>query len=57
MNNLMILFKPLNNLNMLTPYEQFHIQALHQKGKLIPEQYAGDPNHLFQPAIHPPCTT
>ena len=29
----------LNNSNMLTPYEQFHIQAFHQKGKLIPEQY------------------
>ena len=53
MNIVMTLFKPLNNPNMLTPYEQFHIQALHQKGKLIPE-YAGDPNPLFQLAIHPP---
>jgi hypothetical protein len=54
MNNLMTLVKPLNNPNTLTPYEQFHIQALHQKGKLIPEQYAGDPNPLFQLAIYPP---
>jgi hypothetical protein len=57
MNNVMTLLKPLNNPNMLTPYEQFHIQALHQKGKFIPEQYAGDRNPLFQLAIHPPYTT
>jgi len=54
MTNLMTLLKPLDNPNMLTPYEQFHIQALHQKGKLIPEQYAGDPNLLLQLAINPP---
>jgi hypothetical protein len=29
MNNVMTLIKPLNNPNMLTPYEQFHIQGLH----------------------------
>ena len=56
MNNLMTLLKPLNNPNMLTPYKEFHIQALYQKGKHIPEQYAGDPNPLFQLAIHPPYT-
>ena len=54
MNNLMTPLKPLNNPNMLTPYEQFHVQALHQKGRLIPEQYAGDSNPLFQLAIHSP---
>jgi hypothetical protein len=54
MNNVMTLLKPLNNPNMLTHYEQLHIQALHQKGKLIPEQYAGDPNPLFQLAINAP---
>ena len=54
MNYLMTLLKPLTIPNMLTPYEQFHIQALHQKGKLILEQYASDPNPLFQLAIHPP---
>ena len=32
MNNVMTLHKPLNIPNMLTPYEQFYIQALHQKG-------------------------
>jgi hypothetical protein len=55
-NNLMTLLKPLNNPNMLTPYEQFYIQSLHQEGKLIPEQYPGDPNPLFQLAIHPSLT-
>jgi len=37
MNNLMTPLKSLNNPNMLTPYEQFYIQALHQEGKFIPE--------------------
>jgi hypothetical protein len=53
MNNQITLLKPLNNPNMLTPYEQFYIQSLNQEGKLIPEQYPGDPNPLFQLAIHP----
>ena len=52
----MTLLKPLNNPNMLTPYEQFYIQALHQEGKLIPEQRPGDPNPLFKLAIHPAHT-
>jgi len=56
MNNLMTLLKPLKNPNMLTPYEQFYLQALHQEGKLIPEQCEGDPNPLFQLAIHPTHT-
>ena len=52
----MTLIKRLNNPNMLTPYEQFYIQALHQEGKLIPDQCPGDPNLLFQLAIHPAHT-
>jgi len=56
MNNPMTLLKPLNNPNMLTPYEQFYLQPLHQEGKLIPEQCPGDPNPLFQLAIHPTHT-
>jgi len=44
----MTLLKPLQNKSMLLPYEQFHIQSLHQAGKLIPEQYLNDPNPLFQ---------
>ena len=54
MNNLTTLLKPLNNPNMLNPYEQFYIQTLHREGKLIPEQYQGDPNPLFELAIHTP---
>ena len=53
MNNLMTLLKPLNNPNMLTPYKQFYIQMLQREGKLIPEQGPGDPNPLFELAIHP----
>jgi hypothetical protein len=53
MNNLMTLLKPLNNSNMLIPYENFYIQSLHQEGKLIPEQYSGKLNLVFQLAIHP----
>ena len=34
-------------------YEQFYIQTFHQEGKLIPEQYPGELNPLFQTAIHP----
>jgi len=53
MNNIMTLLKPLNNPNMLTPYEQFYIQTLHREGKLIPEQCPGDQNPLFELAIRP----
>ena len=57
LNELMILHKPLTHENMLIPYEQFHIQSLHQAGKLIPEQYPGELNRLFQLAIdHSPYT-
>ena len=34
----MTLLKPLQHKSMLLPFEQFHIQSLHQAGKLIPEQ-------------------
>ena len=51
LNELMALLKPLKHENILIPYEQFHIQSLHQDGKLIPEQCPGEPNTLFQLAI------
>ena len=44
----MTLLKPLQHENMLLPFEQFHIQSLHQAGKLIPEQCPNDSNALFQ---------
>jgi len=44
----MAVIKPLQQESMLLPFEQFHIQPLHQAGKLIPEQYPYDLNPLFQ---------
>jgi len=57
MNNIMKLLKPLSNPSMLTSYEKFYIQTFHQENKLIPEQYPGEQNPLFQTAIHPRPTT
>ena len=53
----MKLLKPIQNECMLLPFEEFHIQSLHQTGKLIPEQCPSDPNPLFQltfshPTLH-----
>jgi len=49
----MTLLKPLNNTSLLTPYEQFFIQALHKSGRLISEQNPSEPNPLLQMAINP----
>jgi len=53
MNSIMTLLKPLNNPNLLLPYEQYYIQSLHHEGKLIPEHSPGEINPLFQTAINP----
>ena len=37
----MTILKLLKDTNLLTPYEQYFIQSLHQEGQLIPEQFAG----------------
>ena len=37
----MTILKPLKDTTLLTPYEQYFIQSLHQEGQLIPEQFAG----------------
>jgi hypothetical protein len=50
----MTLLKPIQQESMLLPSEQFHIQSLHQAGKLIPEQCLNDPNPLFQLAFSHP---
>ena len=52
MNSIMTLLKPLNNPNLLLPYEQYYIQTLHHKSKLIPEQNPVEANPLFQTAIN-----
>ena len=51
MDHLMTLLKPITNTTKLIPYEQLFIQSLCQEGKLIPEQYPGEQNPLFQLAI------
>jgi hypothetical protein len=52
----MTLLKPIKNISLLTPYEQFYMQSLHKIRMLIPEQNIGEPNPLFQLAFdpHPP---
>jgi hypothetical protein len=51
----MTILKPLNDTNLLTPYEQYFIQTLYQKGQLIPEQTPGEKT-LIQLAIDPTHT-
>jgi hypothetical protein len=50
----MTLIKAIQNENMLLPFEQLHIQSLHQTSKLIPEQFHNEPNPLFQLALSRP---
>jgi hypothetical protein len=52
----MTILKPLNDTTVLTPYEQYFIQTLHQEGQLIPEQSPGEKNPLLQLAIDPSYT-
>jgi len=49
----MTLLKPLKNTYLLTPYEQFFIQAFHKSGRLVSKQNPGEPNPLLQMAINP----
>ena len=48
MENTMTLLKSINTPNLLLPYEQMHIQALHLNNELIPEQQPNEPNPMFQ---------
>jgi hypothetical protein len=43
--------KPINNIRLLIPFEQFYIQKRHQENKLITEQHPGEHNTLIQLAI------
>jgi len=45
--------KPVKNTSLLTPYQQFFIQAFHKSGRLVSEQNPGEPNPLLQMAINP----
>jgi len=60
MEKTMALLKPIKNTSLLTPYEQFFIQAFHKSGRLVSKQNPGEPNPLLQMAIntsHPPSRT
>jgi len=46
-DHLMTIIRPLKDMTMLTPYEQYFIQTLHQEGQLIPEQSAGEKTPFF----------
>jgi len=52
----MTILKPLKDTTLLTPYEQYFIQTLHQEGQLITEQFAGGKKPLLQLAIDPTYT-
>jgi hypothetical protein len=52
----MTILKPLKDMTLLTPYEQYFIQTLHQNGQLIPEQPPREKNLLLQLAIDPTHT-
>ena len=52
----MTIFKPLNNMIMLTPYEQYFIQTLHQEGRLIPKQSPGGKKNPFSSLLLTPPT-
>jgi len=49
----MTLLKPLNNPNLLFPYEEYYIQSLYREGKLIPEQNPGEIKPIFKTVINP----
>jgi len=53
-DHLMTILKPLNDTTMLTPYEQYFIQTLHQDGQLIPEQSPGGKNPFSSLPLTPP---
>jgi len=50
----MTILKPLNDMTMLTPYEQYFIQTLHQEGRLIPEQFTGEKKPFSSLLLKPP---
>jgi hypothetical protein len=47
----MTLLKRIDRASVLIPYEQLFIQAYHQRGHLIAEQYMDEQNPLYQLAI------
>ena len=52
----MTILKPLNDTTLLTPYEQYFIQTLHQERQLKPEQFAGEKTPFFSLPLTPPTS-
>ena len=50
----MTLLKPLKNTSLLTPYEQFFIQAFHKYGTLFPYRTPANPTHYSRWPSTPP---
>ena len=50
----MTILKPLKDTTLLTPYEQYFIQTLHQEGQLISEQFAGEKTPFYTLPLTPP---
>ena len=50
----MTILKPLKDTTLLTLYEQYFIQTLHQEGQLIHEQFAGEKTPFFSLPLTPP---
>jgi hypothetical protein len=48
MHNTMELLKQSNKTKFLIPYEQLYIQSHHHHKQLIPEQYVGEYNQMYQ---------
>ena len=53
MNSIMTFLEPLNNPNLLIPYEQYNIQTLYLEDKLIPQQCPEETNPLLKMVINP----
>jgi hypothetical protein len=48
MHNTMELLKQINKTKFLIPYEQLYIQSHHYHKQVIPEQYSGEYNPMYQ---------
>ena len=55
-NHSMTILKSLKDTTLLTTYEQYFIETLHQEGQLIPEQFGEGKKPLLQLAIDPAYT-
>jgi hypothetical protein len=47
-NNTLTPLKHIDKTTLLLPYEQLYIQSFHHRKQLIPEQYVGEHNSMYQ---------